>query len=82
MTDAQVRNARSQALRAVRRVQRQVDTRIERMERKLDRSIENKERITFQAIIGVINDFTELFKAIKALERAITAAIIIFRSVS
>jgi len=41
LTDAQVRNQRSQALRAVRRSERTLDTHIEKLERKLDRAIEN-----------------------------------------
>lgn len=82
LTDAQVRNAREQALRAVRRSQRKLDTRIEVMERRLDRSIENKERITFPLLRSVIDDFTKVVKHVRLLESMITDATIIFNSTS
>lgn len=82
MTDAAVRNAREQSLRAIRRAQRKLDTRIEVMERRLDRSIENKEKITFPLLRSVIEDFSKLIKLIRDLEGMITDATIIFNNTS
>lgn len=82
MTDAAVRNAREQALRAVRRSQRKLDTRIEVLERRLDRAIENKERITFPLLKSVIDDFSKLIRITREVEAMITDATIIFNSTS
>ena len=60
LTDAQLRNQRSQALRALRRAERSLDTYIERVERKLDRAIENKERITIRLALGLADDYRQL----------------------
>lgn len=57
LTDAQLRNQREQALRALRRVHRNLDTHIEKMERKYDRAIENKEKITIRLALGIGDDF-------------------------
>jgi len=62
LTDAQLRNQRSQALRAVRRSERSLDTKIEQIERKLDRAIENKERITIRLALGLADDYRDLQK--------------------
>lgn len=78
LTDAAVRNARMQALRAVRRSQRKLDTKIEVMERRLDRSIENKDKITFPLLKSVIGDFSDVIRFARELEGMITDATIIF----
>lgn len=57
LTDAQLRNQRSQALRAVRRLERKVDTQIEVIERQLDRAIENKEKITIRLALSVVDNY-------------------------
>lgn len=57
LTDAELRNQRSQALRALRRKEREVDTHIEKMERKMDRAIENKDRITIRLALGIADDY-------------------------
>lgn len=82
MTDAQVRNAREQALRAVRRSERKLDTRIEVMERRLDRSIENKDRITLPLLTSVIEDYRKIITIMRELEGQITDASIIFTNTS
>jgi len=81
LTDAQLRNARAQALRSIRRAQRSMDTRIEVMERRLDRSIENKERITVEVMMSIIDDYRKLTKHIRVLEDRITDAMQIFNMV-
>ena len=78
LTDAAVRNAREQALRAVRRAQRALDTRIEVMERRLDRSIENKERITIIVAGSLIEDYKKIIERIRELEARLTDMGIIF----
>lgn len=78
LTDAQVRNAREQALRALRREQRKLDTKIEVMERRLDRAINNKERITPPLLQSVIKDFREFVRLMRQLEGGIKDAAIIF----
>lgn len=60
LTDAQLRNQRSQSLRAVRRSERKIDTKIEVIERKLDRAIENKEKITIRLALGIADDYRDL----------------------
>jgi len=60
LTDAQVRNQRAQALRALRRSERALDTHVEVIERKLDRAIENKERITIRLALGLGDDARKL----------------------
>lgn len=82
LTDAAVRNAREQSLRAVRRSERSVDTRLEVMERRLDRAIENKERITFPLLASVIADYRKLIEKIRDLEAQLTDASIIFSNTS
>ena len=82
MTDAQVRNAREQALRSVRRAQRKLDTRIEVMERRLDRAIENKERITIVVAVSIIADFRKLIGFTRGLEGALADMAIIFNQTS
>jgi len=57
LTDAQLRNQRSQGLRALRRIERKVDTKLEVMERKMDRAIENKDKITVRLALGLADDF-------------------------
>jgi len=78
LSDAQVRNARVQALRAIRRSQRKLDTRVEVMERRLDRSIENKEKVTFVVLNSVIDDFSAFIAVCREIETQITDASIIF----
>lgn len=78
LTDTQVRNARSQALRAIRRSQRKLDTRIEVMERRLDRAIENKERVTFVVLDSIIGDYGQFVKIVREVEAQIIDATIIF----
>jgi len=82
MTDAQVRNAREQALRAIRRSERKLDTKIEVMERRLDRAIENKERITFPLLDSVLKDYRDLIRLVKAMETQLTSGTIIFMNTS
>lgn len=60
LTDAQLRSQRAQALRALRRNERKVDTHIEVIERKLDRAIENKEKITIRLALGLAEDYKKL----------------------
>lgn len=78
LTDAQLRNQREQALRAFRRLQRQVDTKLEVMERKLDRAIENKEKITIRLILSVADDFREWVAMINNMQQGLADAIQIF----
>lgn len=70
LTDAQLRNQREQALRALRRVQRSVDTYLEKSERKLDRAIENKSRITIRLALGLGEDFRKFVSLAKTLRDA------------
>lgn len=60
LTDAQLRTQRAQALRALRRNERKLDTHIEVIERKLDRAIENKEKITIRLALGLAEDYKKL----------------------
>lgn len=78
LSDAGVRRAREQALRAVRRSQRKIDTRIEVMERRLDRSIENKERITAIVLRSVIDDYKKMITQVRELEQQLANAAIVF----
>lgn len=78
LTDAQARTVRSQALRALRRKQRAVDTAIEVFERKLDRAIENKERITIGLIYRFALDFKVIYKGLKVLDNAMADTIQVF----
>lgn len=78
LTDAQLRNQREQALRALRRVQRQLDTRVEIMERKLDRAIENKEKITIRLAFSVSNDFRRIISQANVLQQAVADMIQVF----
>ncbi len=78
LTDAALRNQREQALRALRRVERKVDTRIEVMERKLDRAIENKEKITIRLALGIGDDFRNFVEHVNKLQQAVADAIQIF----
>lgn len=78
LTDAQLRNQRSQALRALRRVERTVDTQIEVMERKLDRAIENKERITIRLALGIGDDYRKLAELMTKLMFSVADTINIF----
>lgn len=78
LTDAQLRNQRSQALRALRRVQRSVDSKIEVMERKLDRAIENKEKITIRLALGIGDDFREFAGLVNDMQQSIADTIQIF----
>lgn len=79
LTDAQVRNQRSQSLRAVRRLERQVDTQIEKLERKLDRGIENKERITMRLALSIGDDYRELHQLMNRLATGLTDMMLIFQ---
>ena len=78
LTDAQLRNQRSQALRAVRRVHRSMDTHIEKMERKYDRAIENKEKITIRLALGIGDDFRILVQKMSEYQKAVADTIQIF----
>jgi len=78
LTDAQLRNQRAQALRALRRVERKVDTQIEVMERKLDRAIENKEKITVRLALGIGDDFRKFVALSLEMQFAVADAIQIF----
>lgn len=78
LTDAQLRNARVKALRAIRRAERALDTRIEVLERRLDRSIENKERVTVGLMMSIIEDYQKLVKNLRLLEVQITSGLQIF----
>jgi hypothetical protein len=80
LTDAQLRNVRAQALRAVRRKQRTVDTKLEVMERMLDRAIENKERITINLMINIALKYKAWITQIRQMESAIADAIMLFQS--
>ena len=78
LTDAQLRNQRAQALRALRRVERKVDSQIEVMERKLDRAIENKERITIRLGLGLGDDYRKFAGLVQDLQQSIADTIQIF----
>lgn len=78
LTDAQERNQRAQALRAVRRLQRTLDTKIEVLERRMDRSIENKDRITIRTALGVVDDFRNVIKVVQFVEKAIADMMNVF----
>lgn len=80
LTDAQLRNQRSQALRASRRLERKVDTKIEVIERKFDRAIENKQLITVRLMLGIADDYRELVGLINDFQRGLADAINIFLS--
>lgn len=78
LTDAQLRNQREQALRALRRVQRKLDTTLEVFERKMDRAIENKERITIRLVLGFADDYRKLVVRMLALQFALADTLQIF----
>lgn len=78
LSDAQLRNQRAQALRALRRTERKVDTQIEVMERKLDRAIENKERITIRLALGLGDDYRKLANLMVAMQQSVADTIQIF----
>ncbi len=78
LTDAQLRNQREQALRALRRAERKVDTKIEVMERKLDRAIVNKERITIRLALGIADDFRDFVELTNMMQQSIADTINIF----
>ncbi len=78
LSDAQLRTQRAQALRALRRVERKVDTKIELMERKLDRAIVNKERITVRLALGIGDDFREFVVLVNQFQKSIADMIQIF----
>lgn len=80
LTDAQIRNVRSQSLRAVRRVQRKLDTRIEVMERRLDRAIENKEKITPIVANSIIDDYKKIVEICREVENALADMAIVFNA--
>lgn len=82
LTDAAVRNARVQALRAVRRAERKVDTKLEVLERRLDRAIENKERVTPVVADSIVNDFKGLVDFVRDLEKALSDMGVVFTSTS
>lgn len=78
LTDAQLRNQRAQALRALRRVHRMLDTQVERMERKYDRAIENKEVITIRLALGIGDDYRKLAALNNRYQQAVADTIQIF----
>lgn len=78
LTDAQVRNQRAQALRALRRVHRMLDTQVEKMERKYDRAIENKEKITVRLALGIGDDYRDLAALTNKYQQAVADTIQIF----
>lgn len=78
LTDAQLRNQRSQALRALRRTERKLDTKVEVMERRLDRAIENKEKITMNLAESLANDYRDIQKLTNTLMDATADMIQIF----
>ena len=78
LTDAQLRNQREQGLRALRRVQRNVDTHLEKMERKMDRAIENKEKITIRLALSVAVDFRVFVNLANAMMFAVADMIQLF----
>lgn len=78
LTDAQLRNQRAQALRALRRVHRQLDTHVEKMERKYDRAIENKDKITVRLALGIGDDFRGLAALANRYQQAVADTIQIF----
>ena len=78
LTDAQVRNQRAQALRALRRIQRDVDTKLEVMERQFDRAIENKEKITIRLMDGVTDNFRKFVKTVNRFQEGLADTIQIF----
>lgn len=78
LTDAQLRNQREQGLRALRRVQRNVDTHLEKMERKMDRAIENKEKITIRLALSVAADFRVFVNLANAMMFAVADMIQLF----
>jgi len=78
LTDAQVRGMRAQALRALRRSERKVDTKVEAIERKLDRAIENKEKITIRLALGLGEDYKDLQSLVNSYMDATADMIQIF----
>lgn len=78
LTDAAVRNQRSQALRALRRVERSLDTAVEVFERKLDRAIENKERITIRLVYGFAKDYIKIAARFLLMQKALADTIQVF----
>lgn len=78
LTDAQLRNQRSQALRALRRSERSVDTHIERIERKLDRAIGNRERITMRLALSLADDYRDLQRLVNNYQDSTADMIQIF----
>ena len=79
LTDAQLRNQRSQALRALRRRERSVDTQLEKIERSLDEAIENKEKITLRRLLGLVELYKEFVKRVNSFEVGLTDAMNIFQ---
>lgn len=80
LTDAQLRNQREQALRALRRQQRTVDTKLEKIERQIDRAIENKEKITIRLMDGVVDNFRAFVQEVNEMQKEMADAIQIFLS--
>lgn len=80
LTDAQLRNQREQALRALRRQQRTVDTKLEVIERQFDRAIENKEKITVRLMDGVVENFKKFVTEVNEMQKSLADAIQIFLS--
>lgn len=78
LSDAGVRNSREQALRAVRRSQRTLDSKIEVMERRLDRSIENKTRINIQTAASTLGDFKDSWTLMRELEQKMADMLNVF----
>lgn len=78
LTDAQLRNQRAQALRALRRIQRKVDTQLEVMERKMDRAIENKEKITINLALGIADDYRGFAALVMEFQQGVADCIQIF----
>ena len=78
LTDAQLRNQRAQALRALRRQERTVDTHLEKMERKLDRAIENKEKITIRLALSIADDFRDFITLANEMQFKVADTINIF----
>lgn len=78
LTDAQVRNQREQALRALRRLERSLDSQLEVIERQMDRAIENKEKITIRLMDGIVDNWKKFILRALEMQKGVADAVQIF----
>ena len=67
----EAKRARKEAVRATRRVQRQVDTSLEKIERRLFRLLEFKEIITRENVESLIPMYNDFIEKVRRLEKAL-----------